>query len=178
VDWFLLSAVFALNVVSTALSTLKTVFLVRGFVKPVYLVVLLDALTFVWGMKLVVDSEDWLFLLVFALGKTAGVWVGDVIDKKLALGILDVTIMAKREKAHRIADYLRSLGIVSNTVKTYGLNGEEKWDVRFLVNRREFDSVLRSLENQGFDNLSMVINTVDKVTGKISTSHVSKVSKV
>lgn len=170
--------VFTLNCLSTALSTLKTVFIARGFIKPVYILVLLDAMMFVWGMKLVVDGEGVAFLLAFALGKTAGVWLGDVVERKLAYGILDVTIMAKRDKAHNLADRLRAMGYVTNTTKTHGLGGEEKWDVRFFVSRKEYESLLMTLEQEGYKNLSMVVTTVDKATGKINTSQVTKEQSV
>jgi uncharacterized protein YebE (UPF0316 family) len=131
----------------------------------------IDALMFTWGMKLVVGGDGYLFILVYALGKTLGTWIGDITEKKLAIGTLDITIMARREKAHQIADYLRSLGYVSNSTKTYGLGGEEKWDVRFFIKRKEYEFIVESLDRLGFKDVSMVITDVNKVTGKIKTSH-------
>lgn len=162
-----LALVFLLNVVSTALGTLKTLFLAKGFSKPAYIVTFLDTIMYIFGIKLVMDGEGIWFVLIYSLGRTIGVYLGDILEQKLALGILDVTIMAKIDKAHAIADHLRRLGYTSNSYETHGVDGEEKWDVRFLVARREFDFVLATLENKGFTNLSMVVTSVNKVSGKI-----------
>jgi uncharacterized protein YebE (UPF0316 family) len=164
-----LVAILLVNIVSNAIGTLKTVFIMRGISKPAYLLTLVDALIFTWGMKLVISGDGWLFIVVYAVGKMLGVWLGDIIEKKLAFGDLDVTIMAKREKAHQMADLLRYWGYASNSTKTHGIAGEEKWDVRFLVSRREFDLVITLLAEHGFKDISMVINDVTKVTGKITT---------
>lgn len=166
-----LATLFLLQVISTAINTLKTIFLTKGISKPAYILTFMDAIAFSWGMELITTGDGFLFIIVFALGKTLGTFLGDVVEKKLALGTLEITIMVKPEKAIKIADHLRSLGYSVNTKKVYGINGQEKFDICLFIQRKEFEFLKGTLERLGFKDVSMVITDVNKVTGKIRTQH-------
>lgn len=162
--------IFILQVVSTATNTLKTIFLTKGITKPAYLMTFVDAIIFVLSMKLALDGEGFIFLIVYAIGKTLGAVLGDVVEKKLALGTLEITISIKKNKGIEIADKLRELGYTVNTREVYGLNGNERYEVWFITKRKEFNFIIDYLDKIGHDNLSMVVAEVKTVTGKIKTS--------
>lgn len=156
---------------STILSTLRTIFIVKGISKPAYILTMVDSILFMWGTKLVVSGDGFAFIIVFALGKLIGTWVGDVLEKKIAMGTLQVTINAKGKKAIDMADMIRDMGYTVNTRKVYGMRGNERFEVCFFIKRREKDSVINLLGEQGYKNLSMVITDVNRVDGKIQTNH-------
>lgn len=163
--------IFVLQVVSTAMNTLKTIFITKGISKPAYILTFIDAAMFAWTMTLIATGEGYLFLAVFAVGKTLGTILGDVTEKKLAVGTLEVTIMAKKEKAIQIADNLRELGYSVNTKKVFGHGGVEKFDIVVFIQRKEFVYLRDTLARMGIDNATMVISDVSRVTGKIQTHH-------
>lgn len=164
--------IFSLQVVSTAINTLKTIFITKGISKPAYLMTFIDAVIFVWTMKMALDGEGFIFLLVYALGKTLGAILGDFVEKKLAIGTLEVTISAKQDKAIPIADSLRELGYTVNTRNVHGFEGNERFEVWLIIKRNEINFVTSYLEKSGYVNLSMVINEVKTVTGKINVSRI------
>lgn len=165
-----LVTVFILQVVTTAMNTLRTIFITKGISKPAYILTFIDAILFSWGMKLVVTGEGYLFLIIFAVGKTVGTLLGDIAEKRLALGTLEVTIYAKREKAIKLADQLRDLGYSVNTRKAHGLGGTPRFEVCLIIQRKEYKILKDTLQRLGFSNATMSVRDVNKVTGKIQTS--------
>ena len=165
-----LLTIFLLQVVSTATNTLKTIFLTKGITKPAYLMTFIDAIVFVLSMKLALDGEGFIFLIVYAIGKTLGAILGDIVEKKLAIGTLEITISIKKNKAIEIADNLRELGYTVNTREVYGLHGNERYEVWFIIKRKEYNFIIDYLNKLGHDNLSMVVAEVKNVTGKIKTT--------
>lgn len=161
--------IFILQVVSTATNTLKTLFLTKGITKPAYIMTFIDAMVFVLSMKLALDGEGFIFLIVYAFGKTLGAVLGDILEKKIAIGTLEITINIKKEKAIAMADKLREIGYTVNTREVYGINGKERYEVWFIINRKDYNFVIKYLETLGFTELSMVINEVKNITGKIQT---------
>ncbi len=123
-----------------------------------------------WGTKLIVSQSDFTFIIVFSLGKIVGTYIGDFLEKKIALGLLEIIFSAKTEKAIRIADKLRELGYTVNTRKVYGMKGHERFEVSVFIKRKEKDIMLESLKKDGISALSMVVVDVAAVQGKISTS--------
>lgn len=162
--------IFLLQVISTAINTLKTIFITKGISKPAYLMTFIDAVIFVWTMKMALDGEGFLFLVVYAFGKTLGAILGDIVEKKLAIGTLEVTISAKTNKALDIADKLRDLGYTVNTRKVHGVHGNERYEVCVLLQRKEFKFIVDYLDRVGHVNLSMIVKEVKDVTGKINTT--------
>lgn len=161
--------IFILQVVSTATNTLKTLFLTKGITKPAYIMTFIDAMVFVLSMKLALEGEGFIFLIVYAFGKTLGAILGDILEKKIAIGTLEITINIKKEKAIAVADKLREIGYTVNTREVYGINGKERYEVWFIINRKDYNFVIKYLETLGFTELSMVINEVKNITGKIQT---------
>lgn len=157
---------------STALSTLRSIFIVKGISKPAYIITMIDSMLFMWGTKLVVSGDGFAFIIVFALGKLIGTWVGDMLEKKIAMGTLQISINAKGRKAIQIADLIREMGYTVNTRKVYGMHGNERFEVCFFIKRREKDFLLNDLANLGYKNLSLVITDVNSVDGKIQTNKI------
>lgn len=155
---------------STILSTLRTIFIVKGISKPAYILTMIDSMLFMWGTKLVVSGDGFTFIIVFALGKLIGTWLGDVLEKKIAMGILQISINAKGKKAIEIADLIRDMGYTVNTQKVYGMNGNERFEVSLFIKRKEKDSLIQKLSELGYKNLSMVILDVNNVDGKIKVN--------
>ena len=72
--------IFLLNAISNCLGTLKTLFISKQMIKPVYIVVFSDALVFSYAFKLVSDSSDVIYILAFAFGKVFGIYLADIIE--------------------------------------------------------------------------------------------------
>ena len=108
--WLNVLFILLLNTIGETMKTLRTIFISKKIMRPVYFMIFIDSLIFATGMKLVTQGNGVQFVLAYALGKVIGVWIGDKIEEKIALGLIEVTVFTKKEKAKIIADRIRDLG--------------------------------------------------------------------
>lgn len=160
-------SIFIINALSNCLGTLKTIFIAKNVKTPVYIVTAIDALVFAFVVKSISNGNDIVTILAFVLGKVAGVYIGQVIDKKLGLGILDICLYTKEDKAKALADKLREIGYSVTTQKGYGFNGNKRFIVNITIARKELDFLAELLKKYGFDKATMIIKEVKSVYGKI-----------
>ena len=160
-----LAVVFCLNCLSTSLSTLKTMFLSNRVVAPVYITTFLDALIVAYAFRLVATTSSFYYIIAFALGRIAGVFLGNLIEGKIAIGLLEVTLYKHPADGITLADELRSKGYSVTTEMGYGLEGKNRLVLNIIVPRRNFPEFQNILEEHG--NVNMAVKTVTKVTGKV-----------
>jgi len=159
--------IFLINVISNCLGTLKTIFISKNMKSPVYIVTAIDAFVFAFVIKSISNGDDIITIIAFVLGKVVGVYIGQIIDKKLALGILDISIYAKEERAKNLADKLRDIGYSVTTQKGYGYNGNERFIINITIARKEMDFLMKLLEKYGYNKATMIVKEVKSVNGKI-----------
>jgi len=165
------TVIFSLNFISNSLKTLKTILISKKIIKPAYIVVFLEAIILALGFKMIAQSEGVAFLLAFALGKAAGVWFGNFLENLMALGVLEVTVFAKKEKAKRIADALRDMGYSVTTHKGYGYAGLERFAINITIRRRELPLLKDILKKYGYVEATMVIRELESFSGKICVTN-------
>lgn len=171
----ILIAVALFNLTGSSLRTLNTIFLSKEIIKPVYINVFIKSILAAWGVKIIAEGEGVLFSVAFALGDVLGVYVGNKIESKLAIGLYEITIFAKKEKAFLIADDLRGLGYTATTTKGYGYNGIERFRINLTIDRKEYCVLEELLVIYGYDETNkptMYINEIKDTHGKISTSKI------
>jgi uncharacterized protein YebE (UPF0316 family) len=88
----------------------------------------------------------------------------------MALGIVEISLYAKVEKAIAIADAIRQKGYSVTTYKGYGNNGQPRFEVNITMMRKEIPCLQEILVQHGVDNASMIIRGIDSVEGKIRVS--------
>lgn len=163
-----LTIIFVLNAISTSLGTLKTLFLSKQNIKPVYITTFLDSLVFAYAFKLVSNSSGFAFILAFAMGRIAGVFLGDLIDKKVALGLLEITVYKHPAEGKAVADKLRALGYSVTTETGYGLEGKHRLVLNIITARKDFPAIQKILSDDG--KMNMLVKNVTKVYGKVGHS--------
>lgn len=162
--------IFILNVIGNSLSTMKTIFVAKKLLRPAYIIVFLEAAVFFGTIGEIAKDNNFFYLIAFALGKTAGTWVGNFFENKMALGILEISVFAKNEKAKIIADELRNIGYSVTNYKGFGINGKTRYEMKITIKRKELSLLKKILAKYGYDEATMVIREVNSVMGKISIS--------
>ena len=161
--------IFLLNAISNCLGTLKTLFISKQMIRPVYFVVFSDALLFSYAFKLVSDSSDVIYILAFAFGKVFGIYLADIIEKKIAIGLLEVSVYADREKGKEMADYLRGQGYSVTTYIGFGMKGKGRLIINIIVKRKEYER-LKSMLDEFNANITMMVTEIRSATGKLMQS--------
>jgi len=159
--------IFALNVIGNSLNTLKTIFLARNIVRPTYLLVFIESVIFFSSINQVSQGNGMIYLVAFALGKTAGTWAGSYIENKMALGIVQISLYIKCDKAKQIADDIRAEGYTVTTHKGYGNNGNPLFEVCITLNRKEIPGLKEILARFDLNNTAMIQSEVSSIEGKI-----------
>jgi len=159
-----LAVIFALNAISTTLGNLKTMLLSKGAeTRAVYITTFIDALVCAITLKVIADFSGIVCILAFAAGRLCGAYWGNHIEKKLALGTLEVNIYKHPQEGIMLADILRDMGYSVTTYRGQGINGTERIDLTIIIPRRELSKLREVLG----EKINMTIKDVSKTYGKI-----------
>jgi uncharacterized protein YebE (UPF0316 family) len=165
-----LLGIFVVMSFTNILATLKTIFISKKIMNPVYLVVFIDAAIFAGVLSKVVSSSGIFFTLAFALGKTFGVFLGGKIEERLALGIIEVDLfISNKEKMIIVAEELRKEGYTVNNFQARGMDGSRRHKIEIVLERKEFQHINDILAEFDIDSPTLKIKNISKVEGKITT---------
>ncbi|MDD2421212.1 MAG: hypothetical protein PHU78_03530 [Heliobacteriaceae bacterium] len=101
-------------------------------------------------------------------------FLGNLIEGKLALGLLEVTVYKHPEDGKIIADELRSYGYSVTTEIGYGIEGKSRLVMNIIVSRKDFPALKHVLANHG--QVNMVVKPVAKVSGKVGAKKIPAVN--
>ena len=153
---------------------LRAIFINKQAIKSVYLTTFLDSIVCIYTFKLISASSGLAFILAFALGRIAGIFLGNLIDKRLAIGLLEITVYKHVAEGKLFADQLRSEGYSVTTEMGYGIEGKNRLILIITVNRRDFPELKDLILKSGKVNMS--IKNVMEVYGKIGKKHINQLS--
>lgn len=122
---FLISAllIFSLRLVGITLSTLRMLMIVRGRKAPAFIFGLLQAGIFVIAMGwLLADIGNWMKILGYAMGFATGLVVGMIIENRMAIGYMNISIISPR-RGIEMAEGLREQGYAVTEVSAQGRDG-------------------------------------------------------
>ncbi len=173
---FTVICLFLVTALTNILATLKSILLAKKIMNPVYILVFIDAIIFATVVGKVTSSKGIHFVVAYALGKTLGVFIGNKIEDRLALGTLEVDVFFNnKNKMIKIAEKLREEGYTVNNFLARGNNGGRRYKVEVVISRKEF-KVLEDIMNEcGVKNPTLKIKNLNKVEGKITTTRIKTI---
>lgn len=170
-----LVGLFLVTAFTNILATLKTILMSKKIMNPVYLLVFADAMIFATIVSKVTSSDGIQFTVAYALGRTAGVFIGGKIEERLALGILEVDLFLNdKNKVRLIAKRLRETGYTVNSFLAHGNNEEKRYQVELVIKRKEFKVFEDILAEFDVINPTLKVKTLSKVDGKITTTRLKE----
>lgn len=171
-----LIGLFLITALTNILATLKSILLAKKIMNPVYFLVFVDAIIFAAVLGKVTNSNGIHFVVAYALGKTLGVFIGNYVEDRLALGILEVDVfLNNKNKMIEIAEKLREEGYTVNNFLARGNNGHRRYKVEVLIKRKEF-KILEDIMNEcGVTDPTLKIKNLNKVEGKISVTRIKAI---
>lgn len=171
-----LIGLFLITAFTNILATLKSILMSKRIMNPVYLLVFIDAMIFATVVSKVTSSQGLHFTIAYALGRTIGVFIGNKIEERLALGILEVDIFfSNKNKMIEIAEMLREEGYTVNNFLARGNNGDRRYKVEVVIKRKEFKILENIMDQCGVSNPTLKIKSLNKVEGKITTTRMKTV---
>lgn len=170
-----LLGLFLITAFTNVLATLKTILMSKKIMNPVYLLVFADAMIFATTISKVTSGDGMQFTIAYALGRTAGTFIGGILEDRMALGILEVDIfLNNQDKVYEISRRLRETGYTVNNFIVGGNNEEKRYQIEVVIKRKEFKILESIIEESGIDNPTLKVKTLNKVDGKITTTRIIK----
>ncbi|MGF7057950.1 DUF5698 domain-containing protein [Brassicibacter mesophilus] len=171
-----LIGLFLVTALTNILATLKSILMAKKIMNPVYFLVFVDAIIFATVVGKVTSSEGIHFAIAYALGRTLGVFIGNKIEDRLALGILEVDVfLNNKNKMIEIAEKLREEGYTVNNFLARGNNGDKRYKVEVVIRRKEFKVLGDIMDECGITNPTLKIKNLNKVEGKITTTRIKAI---
>ncbi len=168
---FALVGLFLVTAFTNILATLKTILMSKKIMNPVYLLVFADAMIFATIVSKVTSSDGIQFTVAYALGRTAGVYIGGKIEDRLALGILEVDLfLSDKDKVMEIAKKLRETGYTVNNCLVGGNDEKKRYQIEVVIKRKEFKIFEDIIAQFDVINPTLKVKTLSKVDGKITTT--------
>ena len=156
-----------LNTLSTAIGTLKSIFVAKQAGKITYFMVALDSAVYAIVLKSF-STSGVSAIIAYIVGHFIGAIIGNMIEKKVAIGLNDVTLyVGTKEKMLDIQNTLLENGY--STTASIGLQNEEtkRYSISIQLPRRQMKEFSSLLAKNGIENPTMVIREIKQVTGKI-----------
>ncbi len=149
-----LIVLFVITAFTNVLSTLKTIFMSKKIMKPVYLLVFVDAIIFATIVSKVTSGDGIQFIISYALGRSVGVFIGDKLEDRLALGVLEIDLfLNNKHKMIQLSDRLREVGYTVNNYSGRGNNGNKRYKIEVVLARKEFDTFKHILNEYGIKKI-------------------------
>lgn len=166
-----LIGLFFITSLTNILATLKTILVSKKIMNPVYLVVFFDAMIFATVVTKVTSSTGFHFTVAYACGRTVGVYIGNKIEERLALGIIEIDLFLKNKvKSVKVEKMLRAEGYTVNNFLAKGNNGENRYKLEVVIKRNEFKIFESIIEECGVVNPTLKIKNLSKIYGKITAT--------
>lgn len=98
------------KILEISVQSVKTVFMVKGQRIQAALLGFLECV--IWGLVIasIIDTlgDNYLMLFFYCLGYSTGMYVGSVLEGKIALGTSSIQLMVKSEKVEKVIEYLNN----------------------------------------------------------------------
>jgi len=160
--------IFVAKLTEVAIATVRTVLMARGnrVAASLLSAVEITIWLIVTSTVLMGLSEDPLMAVAFGLAFATGIYLGIMIEDKLALGLAQIEVIAGPGEARQITHKLREHGYGVTTFECEGFEGE-KQAVYLKVRRKDIPVTMKLLKD--YDHLFVTVTDIRKLSiGSIS----------
>jgi uncharacterized protein YebE (UPF0316 family) len=138
--WVIVLGIFLLRVMDMSLDTIRVLFVVRGRKGLAWVLGFFQSAIYILAITSVLANLDNpLNIISYAAGFATGNVVGMLIEERLAIGHIQMTIVSSRRGAV-IADHLRSHGFAVTVIPARGKDGAVDM-INCSVLRKEVDNI-------------------------------------
>lgn len=168
-DWNIVLTCLAIcsaKILEISIQSVKTVCMVKGERKIAALLAFIECL--VWGFVISavitsLSSNVWL-LLSYCIGYSSGLFIGSIIESKIALGTSNIQIMVDKEHVDSVEKYLIENNHGFTIFDGHG-SKEEMFMIVMVLARKDVKSVMKDIKTICENNVFMVSSEVSKFVG-------------
>ncbi len=121
--WLVAGVIFIVRVLNMAVDTVRMLTVVRGMRTITWILGIIQTVLFVLALGSVMnDLDNPLYILAYAVGFSTGNVIGMMIEKRLAFGFINLTIISSM-RGQELAERLRSYGHAVTEIPARGKDG-------------------------------------------------------
>ena len=169
IDWANIGMCFIIcfaKILEISIQSVKTVCMVKGERAVAVGLAFIECL--IWG--LVVSSVitslsgNMLWLFAYCFGYAAGIFIGSVIESKIALGTSSIQIMVNKDCSNKVEEYLRENNRGFTIIDGHGSKSEMSVVIMVLP-RKEVKSVMAKISELCENKVFVVSSEVSRFVG-------------
>lgn len=140
--------IVVMQFVLVPLTTLRTIFVVKGEIRNASLLGGVEALIYVISLGIIFsDLSNYLNMVAYAVGFAGGIVLGGVIEKKLAIGYRTVNV-SLLDKDCALIETLRSEGFGITVFEGEGREGNKRYRLDIVVKRSREKELMNILNEE------------------------------
>jgi len=155
--------IFFAKLLEVAIATVRTVLMARGNRVAASLLGIVEITIWIIVTSTVLLGlrDDPLRAVAFGLAFAAGIYLGILIEDKLALGLAQIEIIAEPGTANEIISKLRDSGYGATTFEGEGLEGK-KISIELKLMRKDVPPTMKLLRE--YENLFVTVTDIRKLS--------------
>ena len=148
--------IFISKIVEVAIYTLRIILIGKGYRKQGTLLSFAEIVLWVFVASRVIMgiAEAPIKGVVYSIGFTAGVYLGSVLEARIAMGRVMIEAIVSKVNASAVTANLRDLGYAVTTVEAMGRDSE-KTVLKIFANRKGMDEIMNQIHS--LDGTAMII---------------------
>lgn len=162
--WEIILILFA-KIIEVSVSTLRIIYINKGFRKLGTVLSMVEILlwVFIASRVIVGVAEAPLKGIIYSIGFATGVYLGSIIENKLAVGKIFIQAVIMRDEAGKVVNAIRDAGYGVTVLNAQGKVKSRKV-LMIFANRKNKDDIIR-LINDLDDDALIVTNEVSMIKG-------------
>ncbi|WP_338471978.1 DUF2179 domain-containing protein [Niallia sp. XMNu-256] len=130
------------------LTTLRTIFVVKGEIRTASILGGLEALIYVISLGIIFsDLSNYLNMIAYAVGYAGGVVLGGYVERKLAIGYRTYNV-SLLEKDLELCEMLRAEGFGVTLFEGEGRDGNKRFRLDIVVKRNREKELMKILDEK------------------------------
>lgn len=161
--------IFSAKVIEVTISTMRIILIGKGFRKPGTILAVFEILLWVFVASTVINgvAEAPIKGVIYSIGFAIGVYIGSLLENKLAVGKILIQVISSEEMGIMITNAIRSEGHGVTVLKAKGMDGNRNV-LMIFANRKNRQSIM--------DKIDMIDPKAVVVANEVSMIHGGTVS--
>ncbi|MGG7163470.1 DUF2179 domain-containing protein [Clostridium ihumii] len=152
--------IFISKIVEVSLTTVRTVLLTKG--EKVYAAIIGFFEVIIWLLVVgnVLDGiqDDPIKIIVYALGYACGNYLGSIVEDKLAIGIITMNVIVKKEDGEEMLKVLRRAEVGVTSIEGEGLDSKKLILILHLKRKRKKE-IIKLIESVDMKSVISITDT-------------------
>ena len=146
--WELL-LIFIAKIVEVSIGTIRVILITKGYRKPGTLLAVVEILLWVFVASVVISgvADNPIKGVIYSLGFAAGVYIGSLIESRIAVGKMEIHVISSKTSGANIAKVLRRNGYGVTQLAAKGRDLERAL-LMIYANRKNNEKIIEIIKRE------------------------------